>query len=169
MNLKELATELAALTIIKDSVGRAVNDLRGIVQEELNNVGADMTKVIVDNQEVAKVTLVSRDASYVITDEKAFIEWIKLNFATELELKVRESFRKKFFESLANTSQQQIFSTLTGEVLPFIGIDSKEPYVSTRFSLNGRDLVVAAIKQNRMPNVASLNFYLDTYSLKEIE
>ena len=74
MNLKDIATELAALTVIKDAVVEATNELRELAKQELTNVGADMTKAIVDNQEVAKITLVTRDAAYVITDEKAFIE-----------------------------------------------------------------------------------------------
>ena len=169
MNLKDIATELSALTVIKDAVVEATNELRELAKQELTNVGADMTKAIVDNQEVAKITLVTRDAAYVITDEKAFIEWIKLNFATELELKVRESFRKKLFETLAHTPEKQIFTTLTGEVLPFMGIDYKEPYVSTRFSSGGREIVVAAIKEGRAPSLPGLHFYMDYKKIKEIE
>ena len=65
MNLKDIASELAALTVIKDAVTEATNTLRELARDELTNVGADMTKAIIDNQEVAKITLVSRDVSCV--------------------------------------------------------------------------------------------------------
>ena len=169
MNLKDIATELAALTVIKDAVVEATNELRELAKTELTNVGADMTKAIVDNQEVAKITLVTRDASFVITDEKAFIEYIKINFATELELKVRESFPKKFFETLAYTPEKQIFSTMTGEVLSFMDIDYKEPYVSTRFASDGRDIVLEAIRDRRVTSLPWLNVYIESQKHKEIE
>ena len=169
MNLKDIATELAALTVIKDAVVEATNELRELAKQELTNVGADMTKAIVDNQEVAKITLVTRDAAYVITDEKAFIEWLKLNFATELELKVRDSFRKRFFETLANTPEQQIFSALTGEVLSFMGIDYKEPYVSTRFASDGRETVLQAIREKRVTSLPWLSVYIESQKTKELE
>ena len=48
MNLKEIASELAALTVIKDAVTEATNTLRELAKDELTNVGADMTKAIID-------------------------------------------------------------------------------------------------------------------------
>ena len=84
MNLKDIATELAALTVLKDAVKEATDHLRQLAKEELLNVGADMTKAIVDNQEVAKVSLVSRDCDFVITDERAFLAWVKENAGTEI-------------------------------------------------------------------------------------
>ena len=40
MNLKDIATELAALTVIKDAVVEATNELRELAKTELTNVGA---------------------------------------------------------------------------------------------------------------------------------
>jgi hypothetical protein len=169
VNLKDIAAELAALTVIKDAVTDATNNLRELAKDELTNVGADMTKAVIDNQEVAKVTLVSRDASFVVTDEKALLTWMTNNFPTEIEPKVRESFRKKFLETLAITPESQIFSTMTGEVLPFIGLDFKPPYVSTRFTPEGRAVVLDAIREHRVTSLPWLNTYVESQRLKEIE
>jgi adenylate kinase family enzyme len=169
MNLKEIAAELAALTVIKDAVTEATNTLRELAKDELTNVGADMTKAVIDNQEVAKITLISRDASFVVLDEKALVAWITDNFPTEIEPKVRDSFRKKFTETLAITAENQIFSTMTGEVLAFMGLDYKAPYVSTRFSSDGRETVLEAIRNHRVTTLPWLNFYVESQKLKEIE
>ena len=169
MNLKDIASELAALTVIKDAVIEATNNLRELAKDELTNVGADMTKAVIDNQEVAKVTLVSRDASFVVTDEKALVTWITLNFPSEIEPKVRDSFRKKFSETLAITPESQIFSTMTGEVLPFIKLDFQPPYVSTRFTPEGRAVVLDAIREHRVTSLPWLNMYVESQRLKEIE
>jgi adenylate kinase family enzyme len=147
MNLKEIAAELAALTVIKDAVTEATNTLR----------------------ELAKITLISKDASFVVLDEKALIAWITDNFPTEIEPKVRDSFRKKFTETLAITAENQIFSTMTGEVLAFMGLDYKAPYVSTRFSPDGREVVLEAIRNHRVTTLPWLNFYVESQKLKEIE
>ena len=169
MNLKDIASELAALTVIKDAVTEATNTLRELARDELTNVGADMTKAIIHNQEVAKITLVSRDVSCVVTDEKALVTWITENFPSEIEPKVRDSFRKKFLETLAITPDNQVFSTMTGEVLPFIGLDIKAPYVSTRFSPEGRAAVLDAIREHRVTSLPWLNIYVESQRRKEIE
>jgi len=169
MNLKEIAAELAALTVIKDAVTEATNHLRELAKDELTNVGADMTKAVVDNQEVAKITLVSRDMAFVITDEKALLTWVLENFSTETETKVRDSFRKKFIETLAITHENQIFSTLTGEVLSFVGLEQKPAYVSTRFAADGREVVLDAMREHRLTSLPWLNNYVESQRRKEIE
>jgi hypothetical protein len=169
MNLKEIAVELAALTVVKDAVKEATDELRRLASEELQNVGADMTKAVVDNQEVAKISLISRDVSFVITDEQAFTKWVIDNFSTEIEQRVRESFRKKFLETLAITAENGVFSTLNGEFLPFIALDFKEPYVSTRFATGGREAVMQALHDKRLSSLPWLAAYIENQHRKEID
>ena len=121
------------------------------------------------NQEVAKITLVSRDMAFVITDDKALLQWVQDNFSTEIEARVRESFKKKFIETLAITPENQIFSTLTGEVLSFVGIEHKPAYVSTRFSVDGREIVLDAMREHRLTSLPWLNNYVESQRRKEIE
>jgi hypothetical protein len=169
MNLKDIASELAALTIIKDAVNDATDQLRQLAKEELINVGADMTKAVIDNQEVAKISLVSRDVAFVIADEKAFVDYVAQNFATEIEQKVRDSFRKKFLESLAISANNDIFSTITGDLLPFMDLEHKPPYVSTRFAPGGREAVVQAMHDKRITTLPWLNNYVENVVRKEID
>jgi hypothetical protein len=169
MNLKEIAVELAALTVVKDAVKEATDELRRLASEELQNVGADMTKAIVDNQEVAKISLISKDVAFVITDEQAFTKWVLDNFATEIEQRVRESFKKKFIETLAITAENAVFSTLNGEFVPFIGLEYKAPYVSTRFATGGREAVMQALHDKRITGLPWLSAYVENQQRKEID
>jgi hypothetical protein len=169
MNLKEIAAELAALTVIKDAVKEATDELRTLAKDELINVGADMAKAVVDNQEVAKVSLITRDVDFVIADEQAFKQWVVDNFATEIETKVRESFKKRFIETLAITPDNTIFSTLNGEILDFIQLEHKAPYVSTRFSPGGREAVIQAMHDKRITSLPWLNAYVENVIRKEID
>jgi hypothetical protein len=169
MNLKDIATELAALTVLKDAVKEATDHLRQLAKEELLNVGADMTKAIVDNQEVAKVSLVSRDCDFVITDDRAFLAWVKENAGTEIEERVRDSYKKVFIESLQMGADNAIFSTLNGSLVDFVQLVVKEPYVSTRFATGGRDIVVQALHDRRLTALPWLNAYVQSPERKEID
>lgn len=169
MNLKDIATELAALTVLKDAVKEATEELRQLAKEELLNVGADMTKAIVDNQEVAKISLISRDADFVITDERAFIAWALENAPTEIEQKVRDSYKKVFMESLQMGANNDIYCTLNGSFIDFVQLVFKQPYVSTRFATGGRELVVEALQQRRLSALPWLDRVMQATDRKAID
>jgi len=168
MNLKEIATELAALTVLKDAVKDATDELRRLAKDELLNVGADMTKAVVDNQEVAKISLISRDVDFVITDDKAFVQWVKDNAPTEVEEKVRDSYKKVFMESLQMGANEGVYSLLNGLFIDFVQLVIKEPYVSTRFATGGRDIVVQALHDRRLTSLPWLNSYVQS-ARKELD
>jgi len=168
MNLKEIATELAALTVLKDAVKDATEELRRLAKDELLNVGADMTKAVVDNQEVAKISLISRDVDFVITDDKAFVQWVKDNAPTEVEEKVRDSYKKVFMESLQMGANDSVYSILNGLFIDFVQLVIKEPYVSTRFATGGRDIVVQALHDRRLTSLPWLNSYVQS-ARKELD
>ena len=91
------------------------------------------------------------------------------NFATEIEQRVRDSFRKKFIETLAITPENSVFSTLNGEFLPFIALEFKEPYVSTRFAAGGREAVMQALHDKRITSLPWLSAYVENQQRKEID
>lgn len=169
MNLKEIATELAALVVLRDAVKEATDHLRQLAKDELLNVGADMTKAVIDNQEVAKISLISRDFDFVITDDRAFLAWVKENASTEIEEKVRESYKKVFMESLQMTDNNAVFSTINGSFVDFVQLIAKEPYVSTRFATGGREIVIQALHDKRLTALPWLNTYVQSPTVKEID
>ena len=168
MNLKEIAAELALLTVLKDLVKEATEELRELAKNELLNVGADMTKAVVDNQEVAKITLISRDCDFVINDDRAFLTWVRLNAPTEIEERVRDSYRKVFLQSLIMNENNGIFSTINGALIDFAQLIIKEPYVSTRFAPEGRAAVTESL-HDRMGAMNQLASFMQTAIQKEIE
>mgnify|MGYP000019486465 CR=1 FL=1 len=169
MNLKEIATELAALTVLKDAVKEATDQLRQLAKDELLNVGADMTKAVIDNQEVAKITLISRDVDFVITDDRAFLAWVRENASTEIEEKVRDSYKKIFIESLQITDNNGIFTAINGSFVDFVQLVVKEPYVSTRFAPEGRETVIQALHDRRLHALPWLAAYVQDTTRREID
>lgn len=169
MNLKEMAAELAALTVIKDAVKEATDALRDQIKDELINVGADMTKASVDNQEVAKVTLIMKDVDFVITSESAFVNHVAQHAPDEIVQKVRDSYKKVFIESLIINEDGTVFSTITGEQITFVQLTEKQPYVSTRFSTGGRETVMQALHDRRFNQLTWLSGYVMNQTQKEID
>jgi len=168
MNLKEIAIELAALTHLKDAIKEATEELRRLAKDELLNVGCDMTKAFVNNQEVAKISLITRDVDFVITDDKAFVHWVKENAPSEIEEKVRDSYKKVFMESLQMGANDSVYSILNGLFVDFVQLVVKEPYVSTRFATGGRDLLVQALHDRRLTSLPWLNSYVQS-ARKELD
>ena len=169
MNLKEMAAELAALTVIKDAVKDATDVLREQIKDELLNVGADMTKASIDNTDVAKISLISKDVDFIITNESAFINYVSAHSPHELVQKVRDSFKKVFLESLAMADDGTVFSTMTGEAITFVQLQEKAPYISTRFITGGREAVIQAIHDKRVTSLPWLSGYVQNQVVREID
>jgi hypothetical protein len=149
-SLRDLALELAAITVIADSAKEAKEKLRAEFADALEAVGADAAKANLDGDDIAKVSLIKPKKSAVINDDQKFLKWVKDNAPTEVVESVRDSYRKVLLEAI-EISNDEAFHPQTGEVLEFITIVEKSPYISTRFQPEGRAKVIDAIAFNRLP------------------
>jgi hypothetical protein len=145
MNLRELALRLAAITVVADAAKEAKDRLRDEFATQLNAVGADAAKAALEGTEVAKVSLVSPKSSPVVLHESAFVAYVENSNPAEIVRSVRDSYKKAFLENVVEVNGEAIY-TPTGEVLPFISFKSRESYVSTRFSKDGRDVIASAFR-----------------------
>jgi len=145
MNLRETALRLAAITVIADAAKDAKDRLRDQFAEQLNAVGADAAKAALEGTEVAKVSLVSPKSSAIVVNESAFVDYVEQEFPNEIVKSVRESYKKVFLERIIEMDGEAVY-TMNGEVLPFIAFKSREPYVSTRFVKDGREVIASAFK-----------------------
>lgn len=154
-NLRDLALELAAITVIADSAKEAKEKLRLEFAVALEAVGADAAKANLDDQEIAKVSLIKPKRSAVIVDDSAFLTWTKTHASTEIIQTVRESYRKVFIEDIEIQGDYAIHIP-TGEILDFVKIVDKQPYISTRFAPEGRTKIIDAIAFHRLPTMMTL-------------
>ena len=145
MNLKELALQLSAITVIANAAKETKDRLRREFADALDAVGADSVKANLDGEEIAKVSLVTPKASPEVINEYAFTEWVRANYESEIVQSVRESFRKKILDDLKNVNGDAIHLE-TGEVLDFIAFNSRDSYISTRFTETGRELITDAFR-----------------------
>ena len=76
MNLRELAFQLSAITLIADAAKEAKERLRREFATALEEVGADAAKAMLAGEEIAKVSLVHPKTSAQVISESAFISWV---------------------------------------------------------------------------------------------
>jgi len=145
MNLRDTALRLAAITVIADAAKEAKEQYRAEFQKQLADVGADAAKALLEETEVAKVSLVTPKSSPTIFDEHAFFKFVEENYSEHIVKQVHEAFRKVFLENVIEVNGEAMY-TPTGEFLPFIQFSQRTPYVSTRFAKGGREAVVDAMR-----------------------
>ena len=145
MNLRELAFQLSAITLIADAAKEAKDRLRREFAAALDEVGADAAKAVLEGEEIARVSLIHPKTSVEVLNEKAFTDWVKSNWEYEIIETVRESFRKHILDSVQNVDGKAIYPR-TGELLDFISFSSRDPYISTRFKDGGRQALLEAFR-----------------------
>ncbi len=153
MNLRELAIQLSAITLIADAAKEAKDRLRGEFMAALEEVGADSAKAALEGEEIAKVSLIQPRIAAEVLNEKAFVQWVKDNYEFEIVETVRESFKKHVMDSVENVDGKAIYKR-TGEVLDFISFNSRDAYVSTRFSNGGREVLTHAFRTGALTPTA---------------
>ena len=77
MNLRELAFQLSAMTLIADAAKEAKERLRREFATALDEVGADAAKAVLEGEEIAKVSRIQPRLTADIVNERDFVEWVK--------------------------------------------------------------------------------------------
>ena len=159
MNLRELAFQLSAITLIADTAKEAKERLRREFAAALEEVGADSVKAAFDGEDIAKVSLVQPKTSPEILHESAFTEWVKANWSSEIIETVRESFKKHLLDEIVNVNGNAVYPK-TGEVLNFVGFNHRDPYISTRFIDGGRDALYSAFRSGSLSPADVISYEL---------
>jgi hypothetical protein len=149
-NLRDLALEIAAITTVIDHLTEKKETLRSEFQGFANELGADATKAMLDGKEIAKISLVNPKPKPHITDEKAFLTYVKTFHAIEIVESVRDSFKKVFLDRVAPHEDGAI-DPETGELFDFVEFKQGNAYISTRFQPEGRASIIEAIANHHLP------------------
>lgn len=150
MNPRELATQLAALTVLEDAVKEQRQLLRQQLTQAFDEVGADSAKLeLPDGTKVGKATLISPKQRPMVVDEHKFTKWVEENHPSEIEKKVNKVFESALLEKL-DTNGTAACHPETGEVIPGVLVMTSSKYVSTRFDAGGKQAVIDAIRTGEM-------------------
>lgn len=158
MTPRDLAAALALTTVIADAAKARKDEIRQRLAESLDNVGADSVRAeLPDGTRVSKSTLITPNPKPVVSDEAAFAAWVEALRPDEIIKTVRESYRRVVLERLASTPDGIAIDPDTGEVVPGVRFTTGATYVSTRFEKDGRDAIVAAIRDGIIEPAAVLS------------
>jgi hypothetical protein len=147
--MKQNALDLAIATLMADVVKDHRDHLRQELVSDFKELGADSSKVKIDDQTIGKVSLVEPRPSPVVFDENAFFKWVAENHESEVVMNVRDSFKKYILDNVIREGDEAVLRT-TGEIVPGILFQLRSPYVSMRFEKSGRDELATALRENKV-------------------
>ena len=146
MSIKEKSLKLAAVSLIADEAKKAKDRLRAELQEEMDNLGADRVKAELGDEVVAYITTSKPKFKWEITSDRKFLEWVKQNMPTEIIETVRPSTVEAILEKLRYVDD--LIIAPNGEVIDWAIGSESSPYLTTKFSGDGRETLRSAIVGN---------------------
>lgn len=151
MSLRDLATQLAVLTVVEDAVKERKDALRAAVRDALDEAGADATRAELNDERIAKVSLVSPQLKAIVGNEADFLAWVEENYPHEVVTTktVRSSFKEAILKKFLLNGEDVIHFE-TGELVPGMKTARGSAYVSTRFESEGREKVLDALRSGSL-------------------
>lgn len=144
------AIELAVATLMADVIKEQRDNLRESLAKEFKEIGADSTKVKIDDVTIGKISLVEPKPKAYIQDEYLFTQWVVENYPHEIMQVVREAFKKKILDMVEFDENGRCFLSETGEVVAGLNVKQTEAYVSTRFEKDGRENLANALRNDKV-------------------
>lgn len=148
MSIKDISMRLAAVSLIADEAKKAKDKLRVELQALMDDIGADRVKAELGDEVVAYVMTAKPKFKWEITNERGFVEWAKANFPSEIVESVREGSIDVLLSKLQYLDELVIDHN--GEVVSWCVGNTSEPYLMTKFSGEGRELLKNAIVSNQL-------------------
>lgn len=146
MDIKEASLRLAAISLIADEAKKAKDRLRIELQAQMDAIGADRVKAEYGGEPVAYITTTKPKFKWEITNDRAFLAWVKANFPTEIVESVRESSIDQILSKLNYLDDLVIDHN--GEPVDWVMGKESEPYLMTKFQGDGRETLREALVRN---------------------
>ena len=143
MTIKDLSLKLAAISLLADQAKRLKDELRAELQAEMNELGADRVKAELGDEVVAYITTSKPKFKWVVKSDRKFVEWVKANIPSEIVESVRESSVDAILDKF-NYVDDLVIDPNGEPVEWLIGTES-EPYLTTKFHGDGREILRNAI------------------------
>jgi hypothetical protein len=146
MSLKDKSLKLAAVSLIADEAKKAKDRLRAELQEEMDSIGADRVKAELGDETVAYIMTTKPKFKWEITSDRKFLAWVKENMPQEIIESVRPSTVESILEKLKYVDD--LIVAPNGEVIDWAVGSESSPYLTTKFSGDGRETLRSAIVGN---------------------
>lgn len=146
--IKELSIKLAAVSLIADEAKRTKDRLRAELQAEMDSIGADRVKAELGDEVIAYVTTTKPKFKWNIKSDRKFVEWVKANCPGELVETVRESSVDIILNKF-HLEDDLVFDS-NGEIVDWLEGSIADPYLTTKFHPDGKEILKNAIIGNQL-------------------
>ncbi len=151
MAIQELTRTVAVLRALSDLVKAQLDITKEDALLELEDMGVERAKATLpDGTVVAHVTRVAASGEMQVQDEDALTEWAK-EHAPELIEHVPEKVEViPAHDRLRIGAAEALVARVLedGEILPGIGVSTKNPYIMVKFAPHGRDAIAEGLRQS---------------------
>jgi hypothetical protein len=143
MAIKDLSLKLAAISLLADQAKKLKDELRHELKGQMDELGADRVKAELGDEVIAYITTTKPKFKWIIKSDRKFVEWVKANIPSEIVETVRESSRDAILDKF-NYIDDLIIDP-NGEPVDWLEGSESEPYLTTKFHGDGRELLRQAI------------------------
>lgn len=164
MKMQQFAIEEAALKTLADAVLARLKVVKAAMQDELVASGVSRVDAILPNgTKVATISRTTASMEAKITDQDAFLTWVRNYAATEvvtrLVTEVRPAFTTQLLAEMTAAGRPEIVDKATGVVEAVPGVEIR-PARSTSHSVrpvkNGGALIAAAMRAGQIATIPEL-------------
>jgi hypothetical protein len=144
VNIADLALERQVLKVIADEVAARIQSVNEQLTAGFKTTGTTQAAALLpDGKKVASVSYAGLGSkAALVTDERAFTDWVQAEYPGEVVTRVREDSRKKWLDG-AKAAGAPI-DTRTGQVIPGVEVRDRSPYISGSFARGGAAAIVDA-------------------------
>jgi hypothetical protein len=162
--LAQLASEEAVLKALHDAIGDRLAAAKAETQAALDKARSvkQVSALLPDGTEVAKISLTNPKPEAVVTDPAAFLAWVRETAPTEVVRRVevvtavRPAYRAALLAQMTAASRPEICDKETGVVETVPGVEVKATRArghSVRFAEAGKEAVAAAWQAGLLTSV----------------
>lgn len=162
MTLKDNTTREAVLKALADAIAEELKACRAAVQAGLDEAQEtsgtrQIEATLPDGTVVAKISLTDPKPTAGVTDEGAFLAWVRDTHPSEIERQfvtsVRPAFATRVLAEMTAAGTPRVVDTETGEVHDVPGVQiraTRSRSHSVRFEKTGREDIAAAYRSGRL-------------------
>jgi hypothetical protein len=148
-DLKRLALELAAASVIAEAAKDAKDRLRAEFYDAMANTGADAVKAKLGDEDIAKCVLIEPEAKATVFNEDAFAQFVESIEPHSIVSRVREQAQIRILADIEEHDGQAIHKP-TGQIVEGIQFVSRIPFVQTKFTSEGKERLIEAFRSNQI-------------------
>lgn len=153
-SIQDLARAATAAKLVSDVVTDMAAADRAELQERMASDSMDSLTVKADNgSDLGKITYTPGAVKAEITDEAAFMAWVKANRPDQLRTIVDTEFRKAVVKKAA--AEGDAFDPETGEVIPGITVSRSREYISVKPNATAKTMAKLALTDSRVLRLGS--------------